>query len=591
MSVNRELDLMDYFTRELEYLRREGKDFGKKYPQVASRLDLRESESLDPHVERLIESFAFLSARVRRDIDRDYSQIANHVLDKFCPSLLQPIPSLTIVNLRSNERLGKLTKPLQIPRHSKLLACSDTNQVCAFRTVWDLFFVPLEIARVSFDDDENFFVHIQTIQDSDLSELVIPSLDFHINADWKMISLFQENLTNKLQGVTLLDQKGNIREYSKNNIEYKGFDEEELALPLPEGGQSAYCLLQEYFAFEKKFNFVTLKNIDLRNFSGRKLILKFNFSILPKKLRTMTQHNLMLNCVPIINLFTKISEPIKLSDKKVDQLLIADKKKDSYTEIHSIDSITISEPGGSKPKKIRDFSTVTENQDSDEEENSNLYWVARREKSLRKDITGSDIFFSIVERNLSGEIVKNATAYANLLCTNRRLCEQIPANSRFDAENISDGIQIKSLYEPTPQRDPSFDGGSIWQLTSLLTLNHYSLVAGDTGIQQIREMLSLFSTGNLRDFEQIRGIKKLVAKESVRRLRKASWRTFCTGVSVTIEVERDAFVGSSLVLFTLVLAKFFSLYTTINSFVCLSVICENEKLIEWPPMSGTQEYI
>ena len=367
MSVNRELDLMDYFTRELEYLRREGKDFGKKYPQVASRLDLRESESLDPHVERLIESFAFLSARVRRDIDRDYSQIANHVLDKFCPSLLQPIPSLTIVNLKSNEKLGKLTKPLQIPRHSSLLACSDTNQVCTFRTVWDLFFLPLEITRVSFDEDENFFVHIQTIQDSDLSELVIPSLDFHINADWKMTSLLQENLTNKLQGVTLLDQKGNIKEYPRKNIEFKGFDEEELAVPLPEGGQPAYCLLQEYFAFEKKFNFVKLKDIDLRSFSGRKLILKFNFSILPKKLRTMAQHNLMLNCVPIINLFTKISEPIKLSDKKVDQLLIADKIKDSYTEIHSIDSITISEPGGSKPKKIRDFSTVTENQDSDEE--------------------------------------------------------------------------------------------------------------------------------------------------------------------------------------------------------------------------------
>ena len=127
MSVNRELDLMDYFSRELEYLRREGKDFGKKYPQVASRLDLRESESLDPHVERLIESFAFLSARVRRDIDRDYSQIANNVLDKFCPSLLQPIPSLTIVNLKSNEKLGKLTNPLKIPRHSKLSAHSDTN--------------------------------------------------------------------------------------------------------------------------------------------------------------------------------------------------------------------------------------------------------------------------------------------------------------------------------------------------------------------------------------------------------------------------------------------------------------------------------
>ena len=150
-------------------------------------------------------------------------------------------------------------------------------------------------------------------------------------------------------------KKATSENIPKKNIEYKGFDEEELALPLPEGGQSAYCLLQEYFAFEKKFNFVTLKNIDLRNFSGRKLILKFNFSILPKKLRTMTQHNLMLNCVPIINLFTKISEPIKLSDKKVDQLLIADKKKDSYTEIHSIDSITISEPGGTNLRKLEIF--------------------------------------------------------------------------------------------------------------------------------------------------------------------------------------------------------------------------------------------
>ena len=83
-------------------------------------------------------------------------------------------------------------------------------------------------------------------------------------------------------------------------------------------------------------------------------------------------------------------------------------------------------------------------------------------------------------------------------------------------------------------------------------------------------MLTLFSTGNLRDFEQIRGIKKLVTKESVKRLQKESWRTFCTGVSVTIEVERDAFVGSSLILFTLVLAKFFRyIQQLILSFVFL----------------------
>ena len=591
MSSHRELDLMDYFTRELEYLRRAGKDFGKKYPQVASKLDLRESESLDPHVERLIESFAFLSARVRRDIDRDYSQIANGVLEKFCPSLLQPIPSLTVAHLTPNSKLGKITSPLKIPRHSRLEARSDAGQICTFRTVWDLFFIPLQVVNTSFDEDENIFLHLQTIQGSDLSELQIPTLDFHINADWKMISQLQENLINKLRSVTILDQTGKLIECSKDIVQFKGFDEEELALPLPHGGQPAYCLLQEYFAFEKKFHFITLKNLNLNSFSGNKLILKFNFSVLPKKLKALTEKNLILNCVPIINLFSKISEPIKLSDRKIDQLLIADKKNDSYTEIHSIESITISEPGGSNTRKIKEFSAVTEGQDSFDSEGDDLLWIARREKSLRKDVTGSDIFFSLVEKNLSSEIIKNATAYANLLCTNRRICEQIPANSRFDAEGITDGIQVRSLYEPSAQRDPSFDGGSIWQLTSLLTLNHYSLVAGDTGIHQIREMLNLFSTGNLRDFEQIRGIKSLVANESVRRIQKQSWRTFCTGVSVSIEIERDAFVGSSLILFTLVLAKFFSLYTTVNSFVCLSITCENEKLVEWAPMSGTQEYL
>ena len=66
-----------------------------------------------------------------------------------------------------------------------------------------------------------------------------------------MISLLQENFTNKLQGVTLLDQKGNSREYSKKNIEYKGFDEEELALPLPEEGSQHTVCCKKYFAFEK----------------------------------------------------------------------------------------------------------------------------------------------------------------------------------------------------------------------------------------------------------------------------------------------------------------------------------------------------
>ena len=66
-------ELLEYYERELTYLRQMGGDFARKYPRVAGRLLLDPDNCEDPHVERLIESFAFLAARVHRRIDDDFS--------------------------------------------------------------------------------------------------------------------------------------------------------------------------------------------------------------------------------------------------------------------------------------------------------------------------------------------------------------------------------------------------------------------------------------------------------------------------------------------------------------------------------------
>ena len=88
-------DLLQYFKRELSYLREQGADFAQRYPRVASRLALHGAESLDPHTERLIESVAFLTARVHRDLDQQFPSIAGALLNNLCPSLVQPIPSMS----------------------------------------------------------------------------------------------------------------------------------------------------------------------------------------------------------------------------------------------------------------------------------------------------------------------------------------------------------------------------------------------------------------------------------------------------------------------------------------------------------------
>ena len=58
-------ELLPYYQRELSYLRRAGAEFAGKYPKIGQRLELGLDESPDPHVERLIESFAFLAARLQ----------------------------------------------------------------------------------------------------------------------------------------------------------------------------------------------------------------------------------------------------------------------------------------------------------------------------------------------------------------------------------------------------------------------------------------------------------------------------------------------------------------------------------------------
>jgi type VI secretion system protein ImpG len=70
-------ELLGYYERELIFLRRMGADFAKKYPKIAARLLLDEEKIEDPHVERMVESFALLAGRVSlKRITRNYRKFS-----------------------------------------------------------------------------------------------------------------------------------------------------------------------------------------------------------------------------------------------------------------------------------------------------------------------------------------------------------------------------------------------------------------------------------------------------------------------------------------------------------------------------------
>ena len=51
---------LDYYNRELAYLRELGGEFAQSFPKVAGNLGMHGNNVSDPYVERLLEGFALL---------------------------------------------------------------------------------------------------------------------------------------------------------------------------------------------------------------------------------------------------------------------------------------------------------------------------------------------------------------------------------------------------------------------------------------------------------------------------------------------------------------------------------------------------
>src|SRR5690606_24731173 len=91
-------DLLPYYERELAYLRRYGREFAERYPKIAGRRQRSAEGSQAPHVGRLVDAFALLSARVPKRIEDDYPEFTDALLDVLYPHYLRPFPSCSIAH-------------------------------------------------------------------------------------------------------------------------------------------------------------------------------------------------------------------------------------------------------------------------------------------------------------------------------------------------------------------------------------------------------------------------------------------------------------------------------------------------------------
>ena len=597
MASNDTESLLRYYNSELSYLRRMSASFARRYPKIASRLELSGGQSADPHVERMLESFALLTARLERRLDGEFPEITAALLGVLYPHLVDPVPPLTIAKFDVDPDQGKLTSGHAIPKDTQLFARTTQGLNCRFRTCYPVTLWPLEVVEAGIESAAQFDLPPQVAsvlrvklmaRGAKLEELEFNQLRFHLNADGTLANELYELLFAHVHRVAVLPEGSRQPLYLPPDcIRQVGFAPEESVIPYPSHALPAYRLLQEYFLFPEKFHFFDLHHLDRRG-TGELLDILILLDRHPPRRLAIDRSTLSLGCTPAINLFRRTSEPIRLDHRQHEYTLEPDMRRERTTEIHSILSVSATSNPADETKKLEPFYSFRHRLEGEQQR---AFWYARRVPTRYEDLPGTDVLLSFADLDFNPAVPPEQTVFAHLLCTNRAFAAELPAGALLQIEDVAPLTQISCLKKPTQPAYPPLGGATLWHLISNMTLNYLSLSGSTEGLLALREVLRLYSFSDQPSaYHQVQGIRNMSCRRVTRRVGDEPWRGFCHGTEVTLEFDESLYAGSGAFLLGAVLDRFLALYASLNSFTQLVTASTQREGIwkRWPARAGVQ---
>lgn len=595
-------NLLNYYERELTYIREMGAEFAKKYPKIAGRLQLEPDKCDDPHTERLIEAFAFISGRIHKKIEDDFPEITESILSIIYPHYIRPIPSICIVNFKP---IKQTIPPVgyRIDKNAALYSKSAVGGTCQFTTAYPVTIWPVDVTEAKLSDpikqirgaQQVLSIRLQTYGGQSISGIKWKQLRFFLNGPHQHVFHLYELLFNHVCHLECeaVDSQGKkqIITMPIDSIAPVGFGPDEGVLPYSRRSFPGYILLFEYFCFPEKFLFFDL--CGLERLQGRDLAYTLDIRIFldrpAKSNLVINEDTFCTNSTPAVNLFSRIAEPIRVEQQKTEYRVVPDVRRQDSTEVYSVDRVTSSSqssPG--KEVDFKPFYSVRHHLDEDISHGKRAFWHIERRSSGKSGDSGTEVFLSFADLDLNPTDPGEETLTVHVTCTNRDLPLRLTfgdSTGDFSMEIAAPVAQINSLIKPTPTRRPSLGGALQWRLISHLSLNYMSIVQG--GEEALREILSLYDFDNSpATRQQINGIASLSSQHITKRMGQG----FCRGVEVTIEFDEDKFVGTGLYLFACILERFLAQYVSVNSFSQLIAksMQKKEVIKQWPPRNGNR---
>jgi len=605
-------EMLLYYERELDFLRKSGAQFAEKYPKIASRLVLEPSKCEDPHVERLIEAFALLAARIHIKLDDEFPEITEGLLSVVYPQLVRQLPSMSVAEFQPDPEKGKLASGLTIasgtPLHSKPVG----GVPCAFRTCYPVTLWPVAVNAAEItapsrlkpplaavDSDRAIRVELQCAKDASFPALKIGKLRFYLDGESGVVNTIYELLFSRLNRIQIRDLTPGSRlapiTLPASCLRAVGFESDEGMVPSPASTFAGHRLLMEYFAFPEKFFFIDLCGLERIADAGFKESIEIIFLLAPgegaERLERLeleiSKKTFRLGCAPIVNLFQQTAEPVQLTHQRAEYAVNPDVRRPYAVEVYSINEVGAVNTATQKIRQIEPFYSLRH---SGRDGDRDCFWLARHRASTLPNDNGTDVFLSVVDLAL-----KNADPGANVLtirttCSNRDLPGRLPfgnQDSDFEIEGATPMKRIVALIKPTKTQRPVLGKGALWRLVSHLSLNYLSLV--EQGKEALKEILRLYDTGRSAYSQNvIQSILEVKSRRHFARLVSEHGVSFARGLRIEIQLDEQQFTGGGAFLFGAVLDRFFGMAASLNSFTQLSITTPQRKepLHEWQPRSG-----
>ena len=610
--------IIPYYNRELAFLRKMGAEFAEAHPKIAGRLRLSGEVAEDPHVARILEGFAYLTARIRHKLDDDFPELTEAMLGILYPHYLAPLPSVSIIQFELDKTQTELTAGYKIAQGSALeteavRGKGVDGETCQFRTCYDVTVWPMTLQGAEyrgppfrappnrFASEAKSVVRLQLstlAPNISFSQFTFNSLRFFFQAPAPFVYNLHESVLNNTMAVAIANSPGDREAVilPRSSIKPVGFDRHEAVLPYSARSFDGYRLLSEFFSFPEKYLFFDVTGIEKRALSrlaGQLEIYLYLDRYVPDLEKNVDANNFQLGCTPIVNLYRQRTEPIQLTHTDHEYRVVPDARRPIAHEIYSIDRVVATSPQNEQ-MEFQPFYSVRH---ASEKRAQRAFWHATRRAAgyaAGQVDRGTEVFLSLVDLDFEPSAPTKWTLDIEATCLNRDLPRHLPYGAGQPRLQLTTGAPLGKLRCVTPlsaTQRPALHRGTMWRLISHLSLNHLSLVSTDDNADALREILRLYDYNDSPETRSmIDGLVQLRGRRIVGRVGGPVSSGFCRGFEVTAHLDEERFSGSGIYLFAAVLERFMGLYTSLNSFTKFIATTNKreEPLAKWPPRAGEQ---